>query len=77
MHSDDVSIEVLMRGHIACAPVLSRITINHADVFKVDDSSYCSFSIVAIDILKVIFFYFYGADQQSWTKIIGTEMKYS
>ena len=60
-----------MRGHIACAPVLSRITINHADVFKVDDSSYCSFSIV------VIFFYFYGADQQSWTKIIGTEMKYS
>ena len=47
-----------MRGHIACAPVLSRITINHADVFKVDDSSYCSFSVVAIDILKVIFFYF-------------------
>ena len=74
MHSDDVSIEVLMRGHIACAPVLSRITINHADVFKVDDRC---FSIVAIDILKVIFFYFYGADQQSWTKIIGTEMKYS
>lgn len=74
MHSDDVSIEVLMRGHIACAPVLSRITINHADVFKVDD---CSFSIVAIDILMVIFFYLYGADQQSWTKIIGTEMKYS
>ena len=46
-----------MRGHIACAPVLSRIAINHADVFKVDDSSYCSFSIVAIDILKVIFFF--------------------
>lgn len=36
-----------------------------------------SFSIVAINILEVTFFYFYGADLQSWTKILGKEMQYS